>query len=69
MAEKKTPSTSPRGALLNLGQSERAADSSQPKPEDGRRLIDAFFKIKQPALREAIIRLVAELSMPEENDL
>jgi hypothetical protein len=33
----------------------------------GSRLIHAFRNIKQAALREAIIRLVAELSEPDEN--
>ena len=64
MAKKEAPSTSRRDPC----QSERDG-ASQPTPEDGRRLIDAFIKIKHPALREAAIRLVEELSTLKENDL
>jgi hypothetical protein len=35
---------------------------SQPKPEDGVRLVHAFHGIKHAALREAIIKFVTELS-------
>jgi hypothetical protein len=62
MAQKQTPSISQRGASVDPGQGDPAGDASQSTPEEGRRLIDAFFKIKRPALREAVIRLVAELS-------
>jgi hypothetical protein len=62
MAKKEPSSTSRREASVNPGQSDRVGDASQPTPEEGRRLIDAFFKIKHPALREAVISLVAELS-------
>jgi hypothetical protein len=69
MAKKETSSTSRREASVSPGPSARAGDTSPPTPEDGRRLIDAFFKIKHPALREAVIRIVEELSTLEENDL
>ena len=69
MAKKEPSSTSRREASVNPGPIGRAGDTSQPTPEDGRRLIDAFFKIKHPALREALIRIVEELLMLEENDL
>jgi hypothetical protein len=36
--------------------------SSSPTPEDGARLLRAFLSIGQPALREAIIKLVARVS-------
>ncbi len=69
MAKKQTSSTSRREASVNPGQSGRAGDAFQPTPEDGRRLIAAFVRIKNPALREAAVRLVEELSTIQESDL
>lgn len=38
------------------------ASFSLPKPEEGHRLISAFFGIREPALRKAIIEFVGALS-------
>jgi hypothetical protein len=69
MVKKETLSTGRGGAWVKPLQSEWAGNSSRPKPEEGVQLIHAFRSIKQAALREAIIRLVAELSEPDENGL
>jgi hypothetical protein len=37
-------------------------DGGLPSPEEGHRLMLAFVSIRQPALREAIIRTMTELS-------
>jgi hypothetical protein len=39
-----------------------ASDFSRPNPEEGHRLMRSFSSIRQPALREAIIELVTNLS-------
>lgn len=40
--------------------------SSPPAPEDGVRLMRAFFNIRRPAVREAVIELIAQLSAVDE---
>jgi len=65
MAKKETLSARRGEAWVKPLQSERAGSSSRPAPEEGVRLIHAFRSIKQSALREAIIRLVEELSEPD----
>jgi hypothetical protein len=64
MSKKEVLSTGLSDALFNHGSHKNSAgiSSSRPTPEDGRRLIHAFFDIKPVALREAIIQLVTELS-------
>jgi hypothetical protein len=68
MAKKEPFSTSPSDARIKGGQRNPARASSRPTPEDGRRLIHAFMDIKQAALREAVIRLVIELSKLNDNE-
>ena len=67
MAKKETLSTLRGGAWVKPLRSEWTGNSYRPKPEEGVPLIHAFRNIKQAGLREAIIRLVAELSEPDEN--
>ena len=62
VAKKETLSIRRGGGWVKPLQIERAESSSRPTPEDGRRLIHAFMDVKQVALREALIRLVTELS-------
>jgi hypothetical protein len=42
-------------------------DSSRLAPEGGARLLRAFLRIGQPALREAIIELVARMTEADES--
>ena len=63
MAKKEPVSIGPSAPRIKGGgQHHPAGASSRPTPEDGHRLIQAFMDVKQAALREAIIRLVTELS-------
>jgi hypothetical protein len=63
MAKKEAFTTGSSGASIDHdGQRDPAGASSRPTPEDGLRLIHAFLGVKQAALREAIIKLAAELS-------
>lgn len=41
--------------------SQEESGFSRPDPEEGHRLIRAFFGIRQPSLRHAILTLVSEL--------
>lgn len=41
--------------------------SGWPDPEEGYRLMRAFLGIRRPALRQAIVELVTELSAPGED--
>jgi hypothetical protein len=50
--------------LQNYGES-----SSIPSPEEGARLIKAFWHVGKPALRDAIIRLVEEISSAKFTEL
>jgi len=61
MAKKEPFSIGPSDARIKGGGQRNPAGAS-PTPEDGRRLIHAFIGVRQPALREAVIRLVTELS-------
>jgi len=69
MSKKEALSTGLPEALFNRGGEKSSAgiSSSRPTPEDGRRLIHAFTDIKPPALREAIIQLMTELSKRHHN--
>ena len=40
----------------------RREEKKTPTPEEGVRLVKAFHKIENPALRKAIVKLVEELS-------
>lgn len=63
MAKKITRSSGASDQSINVeGQRSRAGTSSRPTIEDGLRLIHAFMHIKEAALREAVIRLVTEIS-------
>ena len=44
------------------GNRDAPSGSSSPNPEEGLRLVHAFYGVKHAALREAIIKLVEELS-------
>jgi hypothetical protein len=39
-----------------------ASDPSRPTPQDGARLLRAFLGIRQPTLREAVIKLAVRMS-------
>ena len=62
MARNEAFSTGPADGAVNGGQRDRAGASSRPKPEEGLRLMHAFLSIRHAALREAVIKLVTELS-------
>jgi hypothetical protein len=48
-------------------QSEQGGRSERPKPEEGLRLMHAFFDIRQHEVRDALINFVAELSRLQKN--
>lgn len=49
-------------AVVAGGQSNYFIDTSWSDPEEGRRMISAFLRIKEARLREAFVTLVEELS-------
>jgi hypothetical protein len=55
-------SLNPGETSLKSRQTDPARGFSLSDPEEGRRLMRVFFGIKQPALRQAIIKIVMELS-------
>jgi hypothetical protein len=67
MAKKDAYSIGNDNAFANGEQDDRTAISSWPKPEEGLQLMHAFLDIRQPELRNAIIKFVAELSRVEKN--
>jgi hypothetical protein len=63
MAKKEIFSIGPAYApIKGDGQRNPSGIYSRPTPEEGRRLVHAFMDIKPIALREAVIRLVADLA-------
>jgi len=50
-------------AVVDGGQSGPFGENSRPHPEEGRRLMRAFLRIKEARLREALVNLVEELSV------
>jgi hypothetical protein len=54
---------------INGAQSNRSRTSSLPKPEEGLRLIHAFVGIRDPELREAIVKFVEELTKAQQGGL
>jgi hypothetical protein len=62
MAKEDAFSTGTAEAPASGGKRDAPGNFSQPKPEDGVRLVHAFHGIKHAALREAIIKFVTELS-------
>ena len=50
------------GTSVDCGQSEADKGVSRLAPEEGHRLMRSFFSISEPSLRQAIIKLVTELS-------
>ena len=62
MARTEEISLNPWDTNLKSGQTDPACGFSLLDPEEGHRLMRVFFGIKQPALRQAIVKLVMELS-------
>jgi len=67
MAKKDAYSTGNDNVSAHDEQGDRTAISSRPKPEEGLRLMHAFLDIRQPEVRDAIIKFVAELSRLQKN--
>jgi hypothetical protein len=67
MAKKDAYSIGNDNAFANGKQDDRTGISSWPKPEEGLQLMHAFLNIRQPDLRNAIIKFVAELSRVRKN--
>ncbi len=49
-------------ADVDGGQADPVGENSRPHPEEGRRLMRAFWGIKEAPLREAFVAFVEELS-------
>jgi hypothetical protein len=67
MAKKKgrnnvNSSDGPSVRHINRDQSDLGCGSSAPEPEEAHRLIRSFMKIRRASIREAIVRIVTELS-------
>ena len=62
MKRKESYPISQADPFLDAGQSASGEKHSWSNPEEGLRLIKAFLKIRQPALREVIIDLAVKLS-------
>jgi hypothetical protein len=58
-------SVGPSVTSVNRRRPDPARSISSSGPEEGYRLIRSFLNIREPALRQAIIELVMELSAPE----
>ena len=67
MAKEYAFSSGAAEAPANGGRRDAPGTFSQPKPEEGVRLVHAFHGIKHAALREAIIKFVTELSTLEKD--
>jgi len=67
MAKKDAYSTGNDNVSAYGEQGDRTAVSSWPKAEEGLRLMHAFLDIRQPEVRDAIIKFVAELSRLQKN--
>lgn len=50
------------GTSVKPDQSEAVRRSGWPDPQEGFRLTHAFLNVREPSLRDAIVKLVAELS-------
>src|SRR5208282_436953 len=66
MARKAKFSVAPSDARFNRGHTDPARGFSWVDPEEGYRLMGAFLSIKQPTLREAVVKMVTELSIPDD---
>jgi hypothetical protein len=62
MAKQANFSVVPSDTRVNRGQTDPARGFTWSDPEEGYRLTRAFLNIREPALREAIIAFVAEVS-------
>jgi len=62
MARKETYPIGQADPFVDAGQGASGEKHSWSNPEEGRRLIEAFLKVRQPALREEIIDIVVQLS-------
>ena len=67
MAKKKgkknvNSSDGPSDSHINRGQSDLGRGCSAPEPEEAHRLIRFFMNIRRASIREAIVKIVAELS-------
>jgi len=62
MAQSEISLAGTEGASIDGSQLDRSGPSSRSKPEEGHRLMRAFLGIRQAGLREALVRLVTELS-------
>ena len=69
MEKEETFSSGGAGAFPKGGKRDAPRDSSPPKPEEGLRLVRAFYGVRHAALREAIIKFVEELSAIQKNQL
>jgi len=59
-------SIGPSDASVSRGKTDSARGFSRPDPEQGLRLMRIFLSIREPSLRQAVIRLVTELSAPDD---
>jgi hypothetical protein len=68
MAKKDAYLTGNDNAAAQSEQGGRSENSFRPKPEEGLRLMHAFFDIRQHEVRDALINFVAELSRLQKNE-
>jgi len=62
MSDKSALSTRTAKASALVQNCDGTVNASKPKPEEGRRLMHAFYEIRNAKVREAIIRYVEEQS-------
>jgi len=63
MAKKgKTDDNAPSRTLVNRGRSDLGRGYSAPEPKEAHRLIRFFMNIRRASLRDAIVKITAELS-------
>jgi hypothetical protein len=62
MADEETVLVAASDSRFGRDQIDRARGFSWAEPQEGYRLMHSFFSIRRPALREAIVKFVTELS-------
>jgi len=51
---------------MTMKKNDESEQARCPDPEEGYRLMRAFLSIKQTALRQAVVKMVTELSIPDD---
>jgi len=50
---------------MTMKKNDEPEQSRRPDPEEGHRLLRAFLSIKQSTVRQAVVKIVTKLSLPD----